>query len=128
MKPVRIQRSRRSGWRMPPNTVAVSRGTKWGNPFYIINEEGSPWITDARVPSMPVCNYEAKKLLGLPEAGAFNWENARRGVVALFKAQCCDRSFEELRGKNLACWCPLLDEYGRKFHCHADVILERANA
>jgi hypothetical protein len=31
--PVRIQLSRRKGWRMPPNTVKVDRGTLYGNPF-----------------------------------------------------------------------------------------------
>ena len=30
-------------------------------------------------------------------------------------------NFEELRGKNLACWCPLGSP------CHADVLLELAN-
>lgn len=120
--PVRIQRKRTKGWRMPPNTVSVCRPGKYGNPFYIINEEGSPWITDARDPSMPVCNFEAKELIGGPADGYLGWNDARRGVVVLFRQQCCDRSFAELRGKNLACWCPT-DE-----PCHADVILERANA
>lgn len=122
MTPQRIQRRRTKGARLPEKTVCVSRGTKWGNPFYIINEEGSPWITDARDKSMPVCNYAAMELLGLPADGPFGWDNARKGVVALFKQQCCDRSFEELRGKHIACWCPV-DE-----PCHGDVILERANA
>jgi hypothetical protein len=34
----------------------------------------------------------------------------------------------ELRGKNLACWCPLEDENGNRVPCHADVLLEIANA
>src|SRR6185312_6782793 len=32
-KPIRIQRQRTKGWRMPANTVYVGRPTKWGNPF-----------------------------------------------------------------------------------------------
>lgn len=107
---------------MPPNTVSVCRPGKWGNPFYIINEEGLPWITDSRDPRMPVLNYEVQRILGIPEEAALDWHDARRGLVELFKQQCCDRSFAALRGKNLACWCAL-DE-----PCHADVILERANA
>lgn len=118
--PVRVQRKRTKDWKMPPNTVSVTRPGKWGNPFFIINEEGFPWITDARDPSMPVCNSDAEKLLGL-EPGHLTWSAARKGVVALFRQQCCDRSFAALRGKNLACWCPL-DQ-----HCHADVLLELAN-
>jgi len=31
--PRRVQLSRRRGWRLPPNTVVVSRPSKWGNPF-----------------------------------------------------------------------------------------------
>ena len=31
MIPIRIQRKRTKGWRMPPNTVYVGRPTKWGN-------------------------------------------------------------------------------------------------
>ena len=35
---------------------------------------------------------------------------------------------QELRGKNLACWCPLVDKDGNPVPCHADVLLEIANA
>jgi hypothetical protein len=31
--PVRIQRKRTPGWRMPAGTVYVGRGSRWGNPF-----------------------------------------------------------------------------------------------
>jgi hypothetical protein len=126
--PRRIQRKRTKGWKMPPNTVSVTRPGKWGNPFYIINEEGAPWITDARDPSMPVLNYDVRELLGMPAEGPLLWSDARRAVVELFRQQCCDRSFADLRGKNLACWCLLTNEHGGKFYCHADIILERANA
>lgn len=34
-KPVRIQRKRTKGWKMPANTVYVGRPTKWGNPFVV---------------------------------------------------------------------------------------------
>ena len=33
-----------------------------------------------------------------------------------------------LRGKNLACWCPLEDKFGRPVSCHADVLLDLANS
>ena len=32
-KPIRIQLSRRKGWRMPPLTVNVARPGRWGNPY-----------------------------------------------------------------------------------------------
>ena len=33
--PRRVQLRRTKGWRMPPNTVKVSRPSKWGNPFVV---------------------------------------------------------------------------------------------
>jgi len=36
-------------------------------------------------------------------------------------------SLNELAGKNLACWCPLVDVDGRRVPCHADFLLELAN-
>src|SRR5262245_11451243 len=39
-KPERIRLSRAKGWRMPPNTVVVSRPGPWGNPF-IVGKDGT---------------------------------------------------------------------------------------
>jgi len=44
-------------------------------------------------------------------------QDLREGVIIL--------PVEELRGKNLACWCR---EGGHVKSCHADVLLELANA
>lgn len=107
--PVRIQLRRTKGWRMPENTVKVDRTTKWGNP------------------------YPVGELYSQAEAVA-------RHRVALTDGQCVTRSdtapspldvalycigvrmeIEQLRGKNLACWC----KPGTP--CHADVLLELAN-
>ena len=33
----------------------------------------------------------------------------------------------ELRGHDLACWCPLVDDDGKPVSCHADLLLELAN-
>lgn len=83
--PVRIQRKRTRGWKMPPNTVYVGRPTKWGNPH--ITPERYRAMIDGNVWTFPTTR------------------DIRR----------------ELRGKNLACWCPLDQP------CHADVLLELAN-
>jgi hypothetical protein len=92
--PKRIQRKRTKGWKMPENTVYVGRPTKWGNP-YLVNEGGF----------------------------------TRQAATELFRKfidRCggytgLDPIREELRGKDLACWCPLDQP------CHADVLLEIAN-
>jgi hypothetical protein len=105
----RVQLSRKKGWRMPPNTVSVARPGKWGNPFKV----GMTLCTGRRE------TFEARKFATPADVVA-----AFRGMLAI-----TDRNYPsaaditaELRGKNLACWCPLDGP------CHADVLLELANA
>lgn len=92
----RIQRKRTKGWRMPHGTVYVGRPTKWGNPFAVGN-------VCAETPQRAVDLY-AKWL----RDDALGREIAHRAT-------------RELRGKDLACWCPLGEP------CHADVLIEIAN-
>ena len=111
--PKRIQRSRRKGWRMPPNTVYVGRPSQWGNPF-VVDER-------ARVSNRRIATDSFRHLL--QEHGAWSsippdrWPRGK--IPAMWTT--VDDVRRELRGKNLACWCPL-DE-----PCHADVLLEIAN-
>ena len=81
---------------MPDNTVKVDRTTPFGNPF---------------------------------QAGA-DGDGNRAYLVGLFReylarpgegAELAARAQAELRGKHLACWCPLDGP------CHADVLMEIAN-
>ena len=107
MTPKRIQRKRTKGWRMPPNSVYVGRGSRWGNPYdwrdYRIDYENtlSP-VRRAKLAARD--DFEAGVALGEP------W--ARHLMPHL----------PELRGKNLCCWCSLDQP------CHADVLLEIVNA
>lgn len=100
-KPVRIQRKRTKGWKMPPNTVYVGRPTKWGNPWRIAPYQSRDAVLRA------FKNYWEKHN-GCTDDGN-RW-------VTRVTAQ------SELRGKDLACWCKLSDP------CHADILLEIANA
>lgn len=99
--PQRVQLSRRKGWRMPPNTVKVDRTTKWGNPF---------------VPGKPSAYAGGRKI------------QDKRHAFVIYRAVAPDNAAlaaaarAELRGKDLACWCGPYDD------CHADVLLELANA
>jgi hypothetical protein len=104
--PERIQRRRVKGWRMPPNTICVTRPGKWGNPF----------------------NWKEGVELG-------GEERAKGAAVDLFREwlryparfpdkpnpPCTTEIKAELRGKNLACFCAATSP------CHADVLLEIAN-
>lgn len=126
--PVRLQLSRKKGFNLQALSLATNglpavncaRPSKWGNPFYVINEEGAPWITDGRDSRMPVCNGDAAKLIGEPD---IFWNNVQQGLVAIFRRECLDGlpNMSILRGKNLACFC-------KSGPCHCDVLLELANA
>lgn len=114
--PTRIQRKRTMGWRMPANTVYVGRPSKWSNPFVV------QWYMDVGY-SEREARAEAVRDFRMSIEDPVIGGNL---VMALFIDVDAhfDRiraDIEELRGKNLACWCRL-DE-----PCHADVLLEMAN-
>lgn len=104
-RPQRIQLSRRKGWRMPDNTVKVDRSTAWGNPF-ITGVHGT------RAECVDLYVKLAAGLLCLTTDNVREQQHARAAMVV---------ARTDLRGRNLACWCPL------GAPCHADVLLEIAN-
>ncbi len=109
MRPQRIQRKRSMGWKMPENTVYVGRPTIWGNPYPAGEYTHTCFIT------------KEKTVLFRDAADAV--EEFRNYIEAMVHCYADPRfRLEELRGKNLACWCPLDQP------CHADVLLELANA
>src|SRR5437764_9779191 len=91
LMPVRLQRSRRRGARLPAGAIVVTRPTKWGNPHPLS--------------------------LGRAEAVRRYHDDLLASRLAITVADVQ----RELRGKDLACYCPL-DE-----PCHADVLLGVAN-
>lgn len=107
--PVRIQRSRAKGWRMPPNTVYVGRPTRWGNLWRVGR-------ADCGCRSAGECTHGR---FFAPDAAAA--VECYRQWLAAWKPRSLDELRQALRGKNLACWCPLDQP------CHADVLLELAN-
>lgn len=106
--PERIQRQRTKGWRMPSGAIYIGRPTPYGNPYSIgsshifrdvdSGQEFKGTVVDAK------------------------------GSLAFFRKYAVERLRENpdwlrpLRGKTLACWCPL------DTHCHGDILLELANA
>lgn len=108
--PQRIQRRRTKGWKMPPNTVYVGRPGYYGNPFTIGDRQVAAY---AGRPPRDVTDAATAVALYRDMADAPAYHGG-----ALFR----QRVQRELRGKTLACWCPLDQP------CHADVLLELANA
>lgn len=79
---------------VPPDAVYVGRPTKWGNPFEIGRDGDRADV---------IRQYRA-------------YIDNLRYTSDLFVAD-----LDELRGKDLVCWCAPLD-------CHADILLSLANA
>lgn len=134
--PVRVQLSRRAGWRMPENTVKVDRSTRFGNPFVCMRPYGCPKSPiydhgeeEDGTPSMHCCvetfrlwveqgiRGEESRIIG-KGGGLRAAFMAANGNVE--RTKLVD-GLPKLRGKNLACWCAL------DAPCHADVLLDLAN-
>lgn len=130
MTPMRIQRKRVKGWRLPPNTVCVSRPGRFGNPF--------DWMSFGKA--------RAVNLFGRWIGGNIMFtesQNLRLDAPWLDAQPDAARDFIRgeatlrLRGKNLACWCRLCPAHadgkplGVKCKhcdpCHADFLLRLAN-
>lgn len=75
--PQRIQRKRTKGWKMPANTVSVTRPGRWGNPYAI------------------TARYSAADAV----ASVRRMVEGRMGSITEATVRA------ELRGKNMACWC-----------------------
>jgi hypothetical protein len=129
-EPVRIQLRRVKGWRMPPNTVSVARPTKWGNPFRIGEpspKTGEPMSAAEAVAWYRMGLWSSRRAWTGQTGNIFRPEMAE--VYDAWEARTPHLTYtgielrvHKLRGKNLACWCPLDQP------CHADVLLEMANA
>lgn len=113
--PLRVQRKRTKGYRLPSNTVSVCRPGKFGNPFKPGECRASGYEgTDLQIKQRCVSAFRAWLC---DKDGWLNWQGDEADKA---KAAILD-NLESLRGKNLACFCKL-DE-----PCHADVLLELAN-
>ncbi len=125
--PERIQRRRTKGWRMPAGTVYVGRGSRWGNPFRV----GAPHPLTGLTMDVATCTdlfrrgLEAAAAVGAPESlfadGQADLWRAWEAVAPHLTAFAVETALGDLRGRDLACWCPPGSP------CHADVLLEIAN-
>lgn len=97
---------------MPPNTVKVDRTSRFGNPFKV---------------GLVACGCRSA---GDCHHNTFRRATAAEAVQAYREVNRSARRLAEirgrLRGKNLACWCPL-PKPGEPDLCHAAVLLELAN-
>lgn len=151
--PSRIQRRRGAGWRSPEGAVYVGRPTKWGNPYPL----GGPYGLACTPGAITGLDWEYEDRISAagmrhdyhhPGGRVTHCEISnltRAQAVALYREiltgnpkhfrdprwlrigprdepVTIEAVRAELAGRDLVCWCPL----GQP--CHADVLLEIANA
>jgi hypothetical protein len=98
---------------MPEGAVYVGRPTKWGNMYSVEGDDKHGWQVI---------------LLGMPAGQTPLKSHAVEMALSFYRDFLAEKLelvpgwLEPLRGKDLACWCPLNQR------CHADVLLELANA
>jgi len=138
--PVRIRLSRRAGFNLQAQSIAlnglparvVARTTRHGNPYRVLRDT-SGYFTSWKI-----------VMRDRTIAQGFRSErDAAARAVELFrtllrKQGVRRKAARELRGLNVACWCELCSEHAagkplgvvcaKCAPCHADVLLETANA
>lgn len=123
--PKRIQLRRTRGWRKPEGAVVVARPSKWGNPFVVggpvtvyadDTEAGYDFTFDGMTAEQAVAGFRDLMQMRLNLLDGEEHDPDTVEHVAEWRA-----ALEDLRGHELACWCPLDQP------CHADVLLELAN-
>lgn len=150
MSPQRIQLKRTKGWRKPEGAIVVARPSKWGNPFRLNTPYGlvryrpeapHEWDYEGRISAdgmrhdyfhpdghvtLFMVRYATRwELVELYRRTLFDptdsMVSSHPGRQGHFLKVTVDDIQRELRGHDLACWCPL------DAVCHADVLLEVAN-
>lgn len=132
--PGRVQLSRAKGWKMPENTVRVSRPGRWGNPFIAHDWQASfravalgcrgdrAGRNQAAVQLFRMWLEATPSTLTPADLEARSWFDREVMTLKLDRSPPTKEEIKaELRGKNLACWCKAGEP------CHADVLLELAN-
>lgn len=117
--PKRVTLSRAKGWRMPENTVKVTRPGPWGNPF-VVWFGADAFGVDRWHVSHGSCHWTAESKEAATALAVQKHEHWLRSWLA-DQIVAPHHVLHELRGKHLACWC------AAGTPCHADTLLRYAN-
>ena len=138
-QPVRIKRSRQHK-QISPNGLPITyvgRGSRWGNPFRVVKIGKNEWSV-----KLVISEYSVKILTKICRFIYTSKEDANRDAVKCYiewflpkpptdkegsfseflsKAENLKETMNELKGKNLSCWCGLNET------CHGDFLLYISN-
>lgn len=117
--PKRVQRSRKKGSKLPPNTLCCTRPGPWSNPIVGKNADAAKWF---RIWLVKHPRWIAGSLLSLARQNGAS--------LRLHKSSCFYQTthryldnLEQLRQyDHLGCWCRLEDD------CHCDTYIELLTA
>ncbi|MCA2275479.1 DUF4326 domain-containing protein [Mycobacterium intracellulare] len=126
--PQRIQLRRTKGWRKPEGAIVVARPSRWGNPFRIYRGHhliGPQWhvahATWGHIHTDECIWAYVTSSSPIPIAEAVGQYRMLLQIRQRDEPERLAEWLKPLRGRDLACWCPLDQP------CHADVLLEIAN-
>lgn len=119
---------------MPDGAVYVGRPSPWGNPWPV-NHDAMPWLAVlfGYYGNAAGCRRAAVDLHRAWITDTLPIESPGAGIATAIASSAANMYLRDftipskpdltpLRGRDLACWCPLDQP------CHADVLLELANA
>jgi len=128
--PRRVQRQRTRGWTAPLDhlgrkPVYVGRGTPYGNPWIITQDNHRNWIV----------MWDGTRQQALPRGlntftPADDRRDAHATAVRLYREhldahpELVERARRDLAGRDLMCWCALKPV---RLPCHVDVLLSLVN-
>ena len=142
--PVRIQRSRKKGFNLKEyskslnglDCVYVGRGTRWGNPFRIVQFSDGKW--GLKTDGSERCNeilvkhgkpvYETREDAAIDSVRCYDmwllpYTHKDGSMMDFYHSMAnLDDAIMSLKGKNLSCWCP------EEHTCHADLLIKIANS
>lgn len=113
--PIRIQLSRKAGWRKPEGAIVVARPGPWGNP-HVVSHEHDFWLVTDRIIGFTVGRFATHT-----EALAFAVDRFEDDLKEGLLAWSLHDMQHALHGRDLCCWCPL------DHPCHGDSLLRWAN-
>jgi hypothetical protein len=118
--PRRIQRRRVSGWRKPEGARYVGRGSRYGNPWVVVQTPTGwavNWVPGGPGPKPPADERwtDCTTRYAAHETAVYRYAAMLADQPALLAAVR-----DELAGRSLMCWCP------RELPCHADVLTAAA--
>ncbi len=102
---------------MPANAVYVGRRTIFGNPITVNDRCTAKEAVTAYAKMLRVSQTKLAAMMVYSDGT----KAPMAGLGMIIWREKLKRRLPELRGKDLACWCPLDQP------CHADVLLELAN-